>query len=98
MRKLNKDTKYDIIQRNIKTFRNSLNMTFTVILILGGILFKHILFILAAILIGGFTIYTMKKDYDAKVQAEIEYVNRARQLTNKMSGKKATKSKKKRRK
>lgn len=98
MRKINKDTKYDIIQRNIKTFRNSLNITFTVILILGGIIFKHMLFIVAAILIGGFTAYTMKKDYDAKVEAEIEYANRARELTNKMSGKKATKRKKKKRK
>lgn len=98
MRKINKDTKYDIIQRNIKTFRNSLNITFTVILILGGILFRHMLFILAALLIGGYTTYTMRKDHDAKVQAEIEYANRARELTNKMSGKKATKSKKKKRK
>lgn len=98
MRKINKDTKYDIIQRNIKTFRNSLNITFTVILMIGGILFKHMLFIVAALIIGTFTAYTMKKDYDAKVQAEIEYANRARELTNKMSGKKATKSKKKKRK
>lgn len=95
MRSSKKETKYDMIQRNIKIFRNSLNITFTVLLIIGGILFKNILFILAAMAIGGFTFYVMKKDHDEKVQAEIEYVKRARELTNKMGGKKHTKSKKK---
>lgn len=98
MRNNTKETKYDMIQRNIKIFRNSLNITFTVFLIIGGILFKHILFIVGAMAIGGFTFYVMKKDHDEKVKAEIEYVRRARELTNKMGGKKHTKSKKKKRK
>lgn len=86
--------KYYKMKKNVKIFRNSLNITFTALLILGGILFESIAFIMSAVAIGAISAYLLKQDYDEKTKEEVEYENRARALTNKMSGKN-NKSKKK---
>lgn len=91
----NQSKNYRKIRKNVKVFRNSLNITFTILLLILGMLLKSIPFLIASIVVGGVTAFLLKMDNDEKTKEQVEYVNMARKMTNKMSGKSSTKKRSK---
>lgn len=91
----NQSKNYSKMRKNVKVFRNSLNVTFTILLLVAGILFKSVPFLIASLLVGVATAVLLKVDTDEKIKEQVDYVNMARKITNKMSGKSHTKKRRK---